>query len=119
MVDRPVKKCSDTYSDGFPEEKYFDRVTNAGANVPAFADCMWVGSWPSGDDLVPLDVSGETQSYPHAEGRFMARFCIDRHNMAVNVSFTDGHAAKVALAELWTLRWSRGFEPNYDIEVIR
>lgn len=108
-----------TYSSGFPEEKYFERVANAGANVPAFADCMWVGSWPSGGDSVPDDLTGEVQGYPHADGCFMWRFCIDRHNMAIDVSFTDGHADKVTLEELWTIRWSRGFEPNYDVEVVR
>ncbi len=109
------------YSSGFPKKEYFKRVTNAGANVPAFADCMWVGSWPSGSDLVPPDLTGEIgyPGYPHQIGYFMGRFCIDRHNMAVNVSFTDGHAAKVMLEELWTIRWSRGFEPDYDVEVVR
>jgi prepilin-type N-terminal cleavage/methylation domain-containing protein/prepilin-type processing-associated H-X9-DG protein len=110
------------YSEGLPKEKYFEKVTNAGANVPAFADCVWVGSWPFGGDLVPPDLTGETgygSCYPHGEGYFMGRFCIDRHNMAVNVSFTDGHAGKVTLEGLWTIRWSRGFEPNFDVEVTR
>lgn len=109
------------YSEGLPKEKYFEKVTNAGADVPAFADSVWVGSWPFGNDLVPSDLTGEIgyPGYPHGEGYFMGRFCIDRHNMAVNVSFTDGHAAKVTLEELWTIRWSREFEPNYDVEVTR
>lgn len=111
-----------TYSEGLPKEKYFEKVTNAGANVPAFADCVWVGSWPFGDDLVPSDLTGETgygSGYPHGEGYFMGRFCIDRHDMAVDVSFVDGHCRKVQLEKLWTIRWSREFEPNYDIEISR
>jgi prepilin-type N-terminal cleavage/methylation domain-containing protein/prepilin-type processing-associated H-X9-DG protein len=109
-----------TYSEGLPNEKYFEKVTNAGADVPAFADCVWVGGWPFGADLVPTDLTGEVgygSGYPHGEGYFMGRFCIDRHNMAVNVSFIDGHADKVRLEELWTIRWNRRFEPNYDVEV--
>jgi prepilin-type processing-associated H-X9-DG protein len=44
--------------------------------------------------------------------RGVATYCIDRHRMAVNVAFLDGHAARVRLADLWTLKWSETFKPQ-------
>ena len=55
------------------------------AQTPTFADCMWVDGW--------------------------SRFLIDRHDMAINVLFADGHAKLVPLGDLWLLRWSRLHEP--------
>jgi hypothetical protein len=31
--------------------------------------------------------------------------------MAINLSFSDGHAEHVDLADLWKLRWNKKFEP--------
>ncbi len=31
---------------------------------------------------------------------------------AINVSFTDGHARRVPLEDLWTLVWHKGFGPR-------
>jgi prepilin-type processing-associated H-X9-DG protein len=36
----------------------------------------------------------------------MCRVCMERHGLAINVVFLDGHAATVPLAQLWQLQWS-------------
>jgi prepilin-type N-terminal cleavage/methylation domain-containing protein/prepilin-type processing-associated H-X9-DG protein len=44
----------------------------------------------------------------------MYRVAMDRHGMAINASFLDGHAEKVKLLKLWTLKWNRASRPNHD-----
>jgi len=45
----------------------------------------------------------------------MGRFCIDRHDMAINVAFLDGNARTTPLHELWQLRWHRTFVPGQPV----
>ena len=47
-------------------------------------------------------------------GRAMYRVAMDRHSMAINASFMDGHAEKVKLLELWTLKWNMASRSNRD-----
>ena len=79
-------------------------------------DSVWVGSWPDRDDIVPDDLI-LAFGMQHADGRFMARFCIDRHKKATNIGFVDTHVERVPLEELWTLKWHRRFKPNYDVSI--
>lgn len=104
------------YVSGFPAGNFYKKYSDAKFNVPMVGDSVWVGSWPDRDDDVPPDLI-EAFGMQHAAGRFMARFCIDRHNKAVNIGFTDTHAERVQLEELWTLKWHRRFEPNYDVSI--
>jgi prepilin-type processing-associated H-X9-DG protein len=39
----------------------------------------------------------------------MARYAINRHRGYTDVLFLDGHARKVGIKELWTLKWHRSF----------
>jgi prepilin-type processing-associated H-X9-DG protein len=39
----------------------------------------------------------------------MNRVCVNRHDGFVNCLFADWTVRKVGLKELWTLKWSRGF----------
>ena len=76
--------------------------------TPSFADCISVDGWPWWDDVVPDQFQGI-----YGQGGFqMARFCLDRHDLAVNVVFLDGHADHVRLGRLWTLMWSRLHQPS-------
>jgi len=56
-------------------------------------------------------------SYPHAQGYFMGRFRIDRHNGAINLGFVDTHVDRVPLKELWTRKWHHRFIPNLNVSV--
>jgi len=42
----------------------------------------------------------------------MMHFCIDRHNGSNNHLFMDWSVRKVALKELWTLKWHREFSTH-------
>jgi prepilin-type processing-associated H-X9-DG protein len=40
----------------------------------------------------------------------MKRFCLARHEGAVNVTFLDFSLRKIGVKELWTLKWHREFD---------
>ncbi len=102
------------YLGDFPLEQHWPNYSTARGDVPVFADSNWVGGWPEDQDLTPREGGGTLENglTRHAHGYMMGRFCIDRHRMAINVSFTDGHARKVPLEDLWTLVWHKGFGPR-------
>jgi prepilin-type processing-associated H-X9-DG protein len=57
------------------------------------------------DSPVPSDLQAPV-------GGGIAEHCMDRHQMAVNIAFLDGHAEHVALAGLWNLKWSETYSPH-------
>jgi prepilin-type N-terminal cleavage/methylation domain-containing protein/prepilin-type processing-associated H-X9-DG protein len=75
--------------------------------VPVLGDCLWVGGWPRQTDVPPNNLAGEYDLDNH-----MRRFCMVRHKRAVNLAFVDGHAAPVALEDLWRLKWNEEFVPT-------
>ncbi len=78
--------------------------------TPSYADSNWVDGWPWWDDIVPPVLDGSITD-PNEKFQ-MCRFCFDRHDMAVNVAFLDGHADHIPLGRLWTLMWSKLHQPS-------
>ena len=80
----------------------------AGAeNIPLMSDGMWIDSWPWHNDGPP-----EYENVHYLVTGGMGRFCVNRHNGAVNVVFLDWSARKVGLKELWKLKWCRSYDVN-------
>ena len=79
-------------------------------NIPIFADCLHIGSFPTEfDDAAEFEDMPWTSSEGSGSAG-MARFCIDRHGKgATNVLLMDLSARAVGLKELWTLKWSKEF----------
>ncbi len=103
------------FGSGFPEANYYKKYSDAKSDVPLLGDSVWVGSWPDRDDIVPNDLNMGTGM---ARGNaMMGRFCIDRHNKAINIGFVDTRADRVYLEDLWTLKWHRRFKPNLDVSI--
>jgi prepilin-type N-terminal cleavage/methylation domain-containing protein/prepilin-type processing-associated H-X9-DG protein len=75
--------------------------------VPVLGDCLWVGGWPRHTDTPPLTLAGLYDLDNH-----MRRFCMARHKRFANIAFADGHAAPVALEDLWRLKWNAEFVPT-------
>jgi prepilin-type N-terminal cleavage/methylation domain-containing protein/prepilin-type processing-associated H-X9-DG protein len=76
--------------------------------IPLLGDCCWPWDNPESGDSVPRNLQ-----YPEEGiGRSIAVYCIDRHQMAINIVFLDGHADREPLAELWKLKWSEDFVPQ-------
>jgi prepilin-type N-terminal cleavage/methylation domain-containing protein/prepilin-type processing-associated H-X9-DG protein len=106
---------------GADKSDFFGKYSQAKSSVPVFADSAWVGAWPFSYDSatvqIPPDFSGVDLSYKNTEGYQMPRFLIDRHKMAVNASFADGHVERVELHNLWTLQWSNHYRPTSDVGI--
>ncbi len=87
---------------------YWLNSQNAPASeTPLISDGQWVDVTPVPWDTVPPP--------PYAGGIVnhvsnMATVCVNRHDMAINIVFADGHVEDVALGNLWTLRWSPGYQ---------
>jgi prepilin-type N-terminal cleavage/methylation domain-containing protein/prepilin-type processing-associated H-X9-DG protein len=85
----------------------------AGASaVPLFGDCFVTGATPQEVDQPP-DYDGEAAEWLGSSNiNEMRRFCMNRHNGAVNALFLDWSVREVGLKELWTLKWHRQFDPT-------
>jgi prepilin-type processing-associated H-X9-DG protein len=78
-------------------------VANADT-VPMFLDAVRFDGWPIYTDSPPETENSASLVYPG-----IGRYCIDRHDGAVNCLFLDGSVRKVGLKELWTLRWHQRY----------
>jgi prepilin-type N-terminal cleavage/methylation domain-containing protein/prepilin-type processing-associated H-X9-DG protein len=88
------------YGDYYP---YLYSIRNV-AGIPVLADSVSPSGRPIDDFTFgkppPTDSGLNTGYWP---------FCINRHNEHINMLFLDWSVRKVGLKELWTLRWSPGF----------
>jgi prepilin-type N-terminal cleavage/methylation domain-containing protein/prepilin-type processing-associated H-X9-DG protein len=75
-------------------------------NVPVFTGSWWVDSWPKENDEPPPTEAGPGDTPNINE---MNRVCVNRHDGFVNCLFADWTVRKIGLKELWTLKWSRGY----------
>ncbi len=74
--------------------------------MPLFIDALRFDLWP-------LDTSAPaTNEFAAWTDNDMARCCINRHQGFVGCAFADASGRKVALKELWTLKWSKSFNPR-------
>ncbi len=112
--------CSamNTYQAPYSTSSYFWRNDQLNSSVPMFGDCVWLDSFPLWNDPVPASLLGKYMSNmptPFQAGvgtGMMQTFCIDRHGMAINLVFADGHGQHVPLTSLWKLRWTPNWQPK-------
>lgn len=75
-------------------------------NVPVFTEGWWVDGWPrETDEPAPWENKPPTLS-----AHEMQRLCVNRHGGAQFVLFADWSVRKIALKQLWTLKWNKSFE---------
>jgi len=84
---------------------FWGTLTNVTAanTVPLFLDSLRFDLWPQETTAPAQD------EYAAWTNEDMARCCINRHTGYVGCAFADGSGRKVALKELWTLKWSKSF----------
>jgi prepilin-type N-terminal cleavage/methylation domain-containing protein/prepilin-type processing-associated H-X9-DG protein len=79
---------------------FYDLPCKRSAEIPFVADCIWENGWPRETDTPNPNLFYHDYGY-----NMMSRFCIARHNKAINICFVDGHVSTVPLSELWKLPW--------------
>ncbi len=90
-----------------PAARFWRNTSVRGASyIPMMLDCYFWCGWPDADDTPPEYVDWQERSDENA----MNRYCLDRHDGAVNAIFMDFTCRKVGLKELWTLNWHKGFD---------
>lgn len=101
-----------------PAQMYFNTIERVKrpAETPAFGDAIWSGGWCNASDQVPRDLTTGDGVVATPGNYGISRFCIDRHNMAVNMSLLDGSSQRIPLARLWRLRWHPMYVPR-DVKV--
>ena len=78
-------------------------------DVPVFGDAIWYGAYPRRNDIVFGAYDGNPEGdNPYVSG--VARFFIERHGDAINMSFADAHVEKVRLKDMWKLKWNMGYK---------
>ena len=107
---KPAGQWSTSNPAMMPPENIFKTLSDVDvpSETPAYADAVWVGGWPMETQNPPADLN--QGDVPGNIG--LGRFCIDRHNMAINVTMLDGSSGPVTLGGLWELRWSEKFVPT-------
>jgi len=97
---------------GRPAKDNWRKVTVEKASfIPMILDCGIWDSWPLRVDQPP-----DYEKQPVVHGVLnseIRRFCLNRHNGAVEAAFLDFSVRKVPLKELWDLMWHR----NYDYTI--
>lgn len=90
--------------------------------VPIFMDCAWYGANPQ--DVASGSIGGAvnpTETYnatnPRDWPRDMGRLQMYRHGKGINVSFDDGSANFVPLAQLWSLKWHKNFQTTDTVTI--
>ena len=116
----PTQDVQDLW--GQPQELHWGKVTIKGRlnRIPLFLDSLWKEAYPD-DKGRPFDTQEDTidpyNGNIHGQNE-MNRFCLDRHNKAVDVAFLDTSVRSVDLGELWNLKWSREFIPKTEAQMI-
>jgi prepilin-type N-terminal cleavage/methylation domain-containing protein len=100
-----------SFEGGLPSsEGYRDmyNVPNA-SQVPVLLDALRFDFWPQASQAPAMN---EYEFWVSGAQYNMARVCINRHRGFTNSSFLDWSVRRVALKELWKLKWHRSFNVN-------
>lgn len=96
---------------GNPNRNFWKTPNVRGAaEVPLFLDCWFFCAWPR-DTSTPPSYDGEKWM---GDDDAMQRFCLNRHQYAINGVFLDYSVSKIDLKQLWTLKWHREFNKHNE-----
>ncbi|MHC4726228.1 MAG: hypothetical protein ACYS17_03285 [Planctomycetota bacterium] len=94
-----------------PAENYWRTHQVRGThNIPVFTESWWVDGWPRPTDE-PYQF-GDRTPVLGPNNHEMQRLCVNRHGGAQHCLFADWSSRKVAIKQLWTLKWHRQFDTN-------
>ena len=72
-------------------------------------DCKLTDTYPHRDYIDPPPLPDPPSGFWDYLNKPFSMVCMDRHNGGINIVFADASARKVALKELWTLKWNPHF----------
>ena len=100
------------------DTRYWEMVSAKGAyDIPLLADSAFVHALPLHTDPIPPKPLTLPSDIPrNAGGCQIWRFCIDRHDGAINSCFLDGSVRKIPLYNLWDFKWHRQWIPQEYIK---
>jgi prepilin-type N-terminal cleavage/methylation domain-containing protein len=78
------------------------------AQIPLFMDAWFWCGWPDNTDTPPK--ADDRNARIPGDENAMNRFCLNRHQQAINGAFLDYHIEKIWLKSLWHLKWSKRFD---------
>ncbi len=80
-----------------------------GDQIPVFMDCSWHEAFPDTNNIPPIGEKDVWYSNVHGYSypEDMKLVCVNRHSQCTHIVFMDGSARKVALKQLWYLKWNR------------
>lgn len=81
---------------------YFFDMSDADSRSPLFVDGTWYET---------ALVTGATWPSNYSTDQSNNNFILDRHRRAINMSFADGHVARVPFEYIFDHRWHRTFTP--------
>jgi prepilin-type processing-associated H-X9-DG protein len=84
------------------------------SEVPFMFDSSWDSAWPKETELPPGSLYDPAGGPPMNISNNWSRLCVARHNMAINIGYMDGHAASVALPDLWRQKWHK----EWDVSLV-
>ncbi len=89
------------------------------ADIPLFMDCWFWCGWPENTNTPP--VADDRMARIPGDENAMNRFCVNRHQQAINGVYLDYHVDKIWLKALWNRKWSKRFDlngpmPNWETE---
>jgi len=111
-VCNPAMATGDLYPSRGEPVNWLWRTINVGkgltARIPLFSGCCTIDGKPLAADAPPESITDIADW--GSGGSEIKRFCLARHEGAVNVTFLDFSLRKIGVKELWTLKWHRQFD---------
>lgn len=104
----PPSNATDMWGRGPISDHWRTYMVKGADQIPVFTEGWWVDAWPDFRDT-PAD---QGERCPTLSSDEMQRLCVNRHGGAQFVLFADWSARKIALKQLWTLKWHRSFNTH-------
>jgi len=106
----PRPGLTDLWGRGPIENHWRTHLVKGADNVPVFTEGWWVDAWPRQTDA-PFQFGDKTPLMGINQHE-MQRLCVNRHGGAQFCVMADWSARKVALKQLWRLKWHRQYETD-------
>ncbi len=85
------------------------------SDIPVLMDGRWNNFWPDSTQRIPSQV--DIDGYGISTWSLMDNVVMKRHSNGINACFLDGSARYIFVEDLWTFKWNKLYERNYDVDM--